>query len=330
LTDPAVEFRPPAWLANRHLQSVFPTLPLRRAAIVRRAAPLIAASRALVLDCGDGVRLMGWHAVPGAGNGRVPARLAILLHGWEGSSDSPYVLSVAQLLYERGLSILRLNLRDHGGTHALNRDLFHSCRLVEMMGAVRRLRELYPESDLVLAGFSLGGNFCLRVGARAAEAGLWIARIVAVCPVLEPATTLAALERGPAIYRHYFMMKWRRSLRAKQEAWPAVYDFGALLADWSLTTMTERMVLKYTDFPDLASYLQGYAITGSVLEGLEVPTHIVTSRDDPMILSHDLERLARSQALRLTVTANGGHCGFMDALGGPSWIDRLIVDELLR
>jgi predicted alpha/beta-fold hydrolase len=94
--------------------------------------------------------------------------------------------------------------------------------------------------------------------------------------------------------------------------------------------MTEQMVLKYTDYPDLATYLSGYAITGGVLESLEVPTHVITSEDDPMILAHDLARLARPDALELTVTARGGHCGYMDALAGPSWIDRKIVSELTR
>lgn len=283
-----------------------------------------------MLDCGDGVRLMGWHAEPSHEAPNIPRRLAVLLHGWEGSAESLYVLSIAQLLHERGFAVLRLNLRDHGGTHALNRELFHSCRLPEVVGAIARLQSLYPERRLSLAGFSLGGNFCLRVGARAADAGIRIARIVAVCPVLDPASTLAALEQGPAIYRQYFMFKWRRSLRSKQAAWPDLYDFGDLIKDPSLTGMTEKMVLKYTDFPDLASYLRGYAITGDVLESFEAPAHIVTSRDDPMILAHDLERLARPRSLRLTVTAQGGHCGYMDAIAGPSWIDRRIVSELER
>ena len=91
--------------------------------------------------------------------------------------------------------MLRLNFRDHGGTHALNRELFHSCRLPEVVGAVARVQALFPEHRLLLAGFSLGGNFCLRVGARARAAGIRIARIVAVCPVLDPATTLVALEQ---------------------------------------------------------------------------------------------------------------------------------------
>jgi len=254
----------------------------------------------------------------------------MLLHGWEGSSDSLYLLSVAQALHERGFTVVRLNLRDHGGSHALNPELFHSCRIAEVVGAVARLQTLYPAASLSLAGFSLGGNFCLRVGARAPAAGIRIARIVAVCPVLDPATTLAALERGPAIYRHYFLIKWRRSLRAKQAAWPGQYDFGELLAEPSLTAMTERMVLKYTDFPDLATYLQGYAVTGDALNGLVAPTRVITSQDDPMILAQDLERLAQPPALRLTVTSHGGHCGYMDALSGPSWIDRAIVAELLR
>jgi hypothetical protein len=291
---------------------------------------MIAASRRLILDCGEGVRLLAWIADPEPHRARVPQRLAVLLHGWEGSSDSLYLLSVAQLLHEQGFTVVRLNLRDHGGSHALNRELFHSCRIAEVVGAVGRLQALYPDAGLSLAGFSLGGNFCLRIGARAPRAGIHIARIVAVCPVIDPATTLAALEQGPSMYRQYFLFKWRRSLRAKQLAWPDAYDFGELLADPSLTAMTERMVLKYTDFADLRSYLQGYAITGDALAALEAPTRLITARDDPMILEQDLGRLSQPPSLQLTVTPRGGHCGFIDAFKGPSWIDRTIVQELQR
>ena len=328
MTDATAEFRPPGWLANRHLQSVLPSLPIRRRAVERRARAVIAASRELVLDCGEGVRLMGRLALPAQQQGR--PRLAVLLHGWEGSAESLYMLSTAELLHQRGFRVLRLNLRDHGGTHALNEALFHSCRIAEVTAAVARVQALQPDAELSLAGFSLGANFWLRVGARAPAAGIRIRRIVAVCPVLDPATTLAALEQGPAIYRQYFLFKWRRSLRAKQASWPQVYDFGDLLADPSLTAMTERMVLRYTDYPDLATYLQGYAITGDALANLAVPTELITSADDPMILTHDLERLARPEALRVTLTPGGGHCGYMDALGGPSWIERRIVATLDR
>ena len=47
-----------------------------------------------------------------------------------------------------------------------------------------------------------------------------------------------------------------------------------------------------------------------------------------MILAQDLARVARPASLEVTVTTGGGHCGYMDMLGGPSWIDRRIADEL--
>jgi len=323
-------FEPPVWLRNRHLQSILPSLPLRRPALERRAGRLLAASRPLTLDCGDGVRLLAMHAVqedigrPGA------EKLLLLHHGWEGSADSLYLLSLGQAAFDAGFDVVRLNLRDHGTTHHLNRELFHSCRIAEVVGAVRRLQELHPRHEISLAGFSLGGNFALRVGARAGTAGLRLKRIVAVCPVLDPAVTLEALERGPALYREYFMLKWRRSLARKQAAWPEDYDFSELVSERSLTAMTARMVARYTDYPDLAAYLRGYAITGEALASLETESRIITSMDDPMIMPGDLRRLRRVPALSIGVTRRGGHCGFVDRPGAPSWIDREVVAELQR
>jgi predicted alpha/beta-fold hydrolase len=325
-----LSFQPPPWLRNRHLQSVLPSLPARRPAVERRAGALLAASRELVLDCGEGVRLLGMHATQETA-GRAPARrLVVLLHGWEGSADSLYLLSLGQAALDAGFDVIRLNLRDHGPTHHLNRDLFHSCRIAEVVGAISRIRQLHPQQELSLAGFSLGGNFVLRVGARAGAAGLRLRRIVAVCPVLDPAVTLEALERGPALYREYFLLKWRRSLKKKQAAWPGHYDFADLLGERSLTGMTARMVSSYTDYPDLQSYLAGYAITGEALATLGTDSRIITSLDDPMILAGDLARLKRVPALEITATRRGGHCGFVDRFGGASWIDREILAELVR
>jgi len=325
-----VPFEPASWLRNPHLQSVLPSLPLRRPAAQRGARGLIAVSRELLLDCGEGVRLLALHATQ-EDLGRPPSRrLLVLHHGWEGSADSLYILSLGQAALDAGFDVLRLNLRDHGPSHHLNKGLFHSCRIGEVVGAIRRIQELHPGHELSLAGFSLGGNFALRVGARADAAGLAIRRIVAVCPVLDPAVTLQALEHGPALYREYFMLKWRRSLRKKQEAWPGEYDFGELLRERSLTGMTARMVERYTDYPGLHAYLRGYAITGEALDGLAVESRLITSLDDPMILPGDLRRLARPSALDVTVTRYGGHCGFVERLRGSTWIDREILAELQR
>jgi uncharacterized protein len=323
-----MEFTPRPWLRNAHLQSILPSIPLLRPAVERRAAPLLESTVEQVLDCGEGVRLLGLHSAQER-RGRASARhLVVLHHGWEGSAESLYVLSLGQFLFDRGFDVLRLNLRDHGPTHHLNRDLFHSCRIREVVGAVRRIHSMYPTQRLSLAGFSLGGNFALRVGARARDAGIDLYRIVAISPVLDPQVTLAALEHGSPIYRKYFIWKWTRSLLKKQLAWPDVYDFKELLRDRTLTAMTDYLVRHHSEFPDLSTYLQGYALVHGALESLETPSRIIAASDDPMIPSGDLERLPRLPNLRVTPTRFGGHCGFMPRLRGDSWIASEVLREL--
>jgi predicted alpha/beta-fold hydrolase len=315
------DFRPSRWLRNPHLQSMLASTAWRRGRVLRAAAPLLAASSERLLDCGEGVRLQCFVSTPAHGS----QRTVVLLHGWEGSAESYYVLSLAQLLFERRFEVVRLNLRDHGETHHLNRELFHSCRLPEVVGAVRALQQLSPGRPLQLAGFSLGGNFMLRVAAQARAARLNLAGVVAVSPVLDPVATLGVLQRGMPGYERYFVRKWLRSLRKKQAAWPDVYDFSELARLRDLKLMTGELVKGHTDFPTLEHYLNGYAITGARLAQLEVPSTIFTSRDDPIIPAAGLAALARPPSLTLNVTPYGGHCGFFAALSGPTWLEQRIL-----
>jgi uncharacterized protein len=296
----------------------------RRGPIVRRAGPVVAAEKAFLVDCGDGVRLQCFHSSPQNSTGRV----AVVLHGWEGSATSLYVLSLAEMLFERGFEVLRLNLRDHGDTHHLNRELFHSCRLPEVVGAMGNLQRMFPGKQLNLVGFSLGGNFVLRVAAQAGEANLDIAKAIAVSPVLDPGATLIALEQGMPGYQLYFVRKWMRSLLKKQAVWPGDYDFREIGRLANLRRMTAELIRHFTEFPSLDDYLNGYSITEGRLARLEVPATIITALDDPIIPAHSLERLARPSCLQLTVTRFGGHCGFLERLVGPSWVERRIIAEL--
>ncbi len=322
-------FRPSFWLRSADVQSIFPSLALRKPLVRRRCAALLRSSQSVLLDCGDGVRLLGHFSPSGAAAG-AQRRLVIILHGWEGSSDSMYVLGLGQHLLERGFDVFRLNLRDHGGSHHLNRSIFHSCRLAEVRDAVCRLAEQYPDHRRSLVGFSLGGNFALRIAASLPPGGGELSRILAVSPVLDPQATLLALESGSPLYRRYFINKWRRSLRMKQQAWPGQFDFAHLSGQRNLTRMTEDLVLGHTGFPTLAQYLQGYAITGEALKHLQVHSHIIAAQDDPIIPAQDLQRLYPNPMLQITLTQHGGHCGFRERLFGGAWLDRFVHEELAR
>ncbi len=254
--------------------------------------------------------------------------LAVLLHGWEGGADARYLLGIAVALERAGYATFRLNFRDHGGTHSLNEGLFHSCRLDEVVEAVAAVRRQYSPSRLVLVGYSLGGNFALRIGAHASAAELAIDKIVAVCPVLHPPATMAALETGLWLYRHYYLTKWRRSLQMKAACFPERYDFGDLRRFATLTATTEFFVREYTEYPDMTTYLNGYSIIGGVLDTLAVPSRIIAASDDPIIPSADFARLSARAALDVTLLPWGGHCGFVQSYRLRNAADAIVLAEL--
>ncbi|MBS0386975.1 MAG: alpha/beta fold hydrolase [Proteobacteria bacterium] len=318
----ATDFDPPFWLRGAHLQSVLPSLPPRRNWTHWQARTLRAAAQPWLLDCGNGVRLQAWRT----DHHESRDRTAVLLHGWEGNADSCYVLSLAALLQAQGFSLVRLNLRDHGRTQPLNRGLFHSCRLDDVTGALRAIAARCGAEPLYLAGFSLGGNFLLRACAEPALPRS-VAGVVAISPVLDPEHTLRALEQGWPVYHSYFVQRWSRSLRYKQQCWPQVYDFAELLRTRSLRIMTDVLVRERTAFADSAAYLDGYAITGARLLTLSVPARILAADDDPIIPAADLDRLAPTPLLRITRTARGGHCGFLPGPLARSYADQFTLRQ---
>ncbi|MCC5887176.1 MAG: alpha/beta fold hydrolase [Gammaproteobacteria bacterium] len=316
--DLELAFQPPLGMRSPHVQAVVGTSALRRRQVERQTAGLRQGSRAEILECPDGTRLEVKLCRHDEGGMRP---LLLGLHGWHGCADSLYMLTTCSRLFAAGFDVARLNMRDHGDTHGLNLELFHSCRLDELVQAIGLLRERFPGRPMALLGFSLGGSFALRAARVAPAAGIDIDQVLAVCPVLDPTATMDALDGGWFGYRLYFMRRWRQSLAAKQRHFPDRYDFSETRGLRSIEAMTDWFVTRHTEFASSERYLAGYTITGDHLEGLEVQSTLITALDDPVIPASGLQQLARPKALTVAVTRHGGHCGFLSDYRMASWLD---------
>lgn len=319
-------FRPAPGLGDPRLQSVLATVKFRRW-LIRR--PRGAGSpRTIDLCTGAGVRLRVLHDPPSVERGRAPHGVAVLFHGWEGSARSTYLESLRTRLLEDGWELYRLNFRDHGDTQHLNRDLFHSCRLQEVVDAVAVLAARHPGVRPALVGFSLGGNFALRVARETPGHGIRIGRVIAVNPVIHPPSTLLALERGPRMFERHFVAKWRRSVRRKLRAFPDLAGLEPWFALDTLREQTRYLIERWTEFPTLEAYLDGYSIAGDRLRSLDVPATVITSRDDPIIPVDDVLALDRPPGLEIEILDRGGHCGYVETPWLSTWIDDRVRDLL--
>jgi predicted alpha/beta-fold hydrolase len=321
-------FDPPWLLRNAHVQSVLSSSFLRRAAFRRDDAALENSADECILDCGNGVRLQGFHSAQSVH--AEPRALVVLLHGWEGSAQSNYILHTGARLLAEGCDIFRLNFRDHGQTHHLNRELFHSCRIDEVVGAVAEIARRFPAHPLVVGGFSLGGNFALRVALRAPAANVPLAWTFAVCPVISPREGLRSIEDAPWFYEFYFMRKWRESLRRKQALFPERELFARTDLRGGLRDLTRQLVERHTDFGTLENYLDGYSIAGDRLAALAVPANILTAADDPVIPVASFRELKLAPTSELTIVPHGGHCGFIRDFSLRSWAEDFILAQMTR
>jgi len=321
----AADYQPPRWLRNPHLQSMLSSSRMR----MRRGLALLAATGALttelVLDGGQGVRLQGWHSYI---EGRQPIGMALLLHGWEGSAESSYMRMTAARMLEEGFDVVRLNFRDHGNTHHLNPGIFHSNRIDEVVYASADIARRWPALPLVAAGYSLGGNFVLRLALRAPSAGVPLRRVASVCPVLDPAITMESIENGPAMYDWYFRRKWTGSLRRKRDLFPELSDWDDRVLKLDIRALTQWLVEHHTDFGTLQAYFDGYSIAGERLAGLQVPADILMAQDDPVIPYATFNNWRLPAHATLEIAPWGGHCGFLENWRGDGFSERWVAQRL--
>ncbi|MEQ8858094.1 MAG: alpha/beta fold hydrolase [Pseudomonadales bacterium] len=308
-----MDFRPHPLLRSPHLQTLLSSRLVRGRDGV--GAELVERAETVTIPCRDGVRLQAL-VNPVAG-----APLVVLIHGWLGRADSPYLRRASTALHRAGFGVARLLLRDHGETSHLNEAMFNAARIDEVVDAANWLLHHYGEDDGSLMGFSLGGNFVLRL-ARHAETARGFRSVLAVCPVLDPGAAVTELDRGRAVYRHYFLRKWRRAFVDKEAAFPDRYDFAAIRRLSLVSTLTDYFVSRHTPYRDADEYYSHYTLTRDLSGSLRLPVRILATEDDPVVpAAHARALLEADGADFVTLTRHGGHCGFIEDLRLSSALD---------
>ena len=310
---------PPFWLKPAGVQTMLASAGVR----AWGKNPMLDAARETILATADGVRLLGAMSRQPRPHNK---GLVILLHGWEGSSNSTYIRTTGRFLFNGGFDVFRLNLRDHGPSHHLNTGIFYAVLLDEVFDAVRQISEAEHGKPVMLAGFSLGGNFALRLARRCATQPIDdLKQIVSISPVLDPDKATDRIDNSRFILK-YFLKKWRRSLAIKQRLFPEYYDFSTIMNVDNIREMTERLLSHYSAYDSATSYFKDYTLINNDLQDITTPTIIITAEDDPIIPVEDFYDLHTSPATRLIVQPYGGHNGFLEGWRLNGWYEKMMVE----
>lgn len=315
----AESYRPAPYLRNGHLQTILASSSIR----AWGKNPMCDAAREMVIETFAGVRLLGLYSPQ---KSKKSKGLVILLHGWEGSVASTYILCTGNALYRRGYDIFRLNFRDHGDSHHLNQGIFYAVLLEEVFQAVQRICRFADHKPVFLTGFSLGGNFALRIAREMLKVSIAnLCHVAAISPVLDPAKSTSRVDQYPLI-RIYFLKKWTQSLKKKQKLFPAIYDFADVLPLKTIQAVTDRLLQKYSDFNSASEYFREYSLLKDAIKDLPVSTTIISAIDDPIIPVEDFYQLELNGSTNLIIQTFGGHNGFIDGISLKSWYEQKLAD----
>ncbi|MCF8095335.1 MAG: alpha/beta fold hydrolase [Desulfobacteraceae bacterium] len=311
-------FLPPPGLKGPNIQTILASSRFRAA----RAHPVFDNAREKIFETKEGVRLQGFYSPRPQQDAK---GLVLLLHGWEGSARSTYILTTARYLFDHGYEVFRLNLRDHGDTHHLNRGLFFGTLFDEVFEATEHVANLSHGNPFFVAGFSLGGNYALRIARETVRRSIsQLCHVVAVSPVLSPGRATEVIDKT-VFYRNYFLKKWKRSLLRKQQLYPDLYDFSQALSHNTILDLTADLLPRYSPYKEPEEYFGGYTLLDDELSAISVPTAIIASKDDPIIPVEDFYSLRLNEITRLVVHPFGGHNGFIENYRLCAWYERAMI-----
>ena len=240
----------------------------------------------------------------------------VLWHGIEGSSAAVYMLSTAEKAFGAGFNVVRMNVRNCGGTEHLAPTLYHGGLTEDLRVVVAELIERDQLTRLFLVGFSLGGNMVLKLAGEFGEdAPPEISAICAISPSVDLHASANLIgERRNWIYHRRFVTSLQRRLNFKRKLYPDLYDSGAMPLMQTLREFDDRITAPAFGFNGVNDYYTR-ASSLPLLARIRIPTLIIHAQDDPFIPFAPLRdpAVAANPYILLLAPEQGGHVAFVAA-----------------
>ena len=289
-------FRTSWWLANAHLQTLWPT-------VARRVPRLPLIWHRLELPDGDFIDLAT--LPPRAGP------VVMMLHGLAGSVHSPYAAGLMRSLYRDGFNPVQFHFRTCSGEPNRLPRLYHSGDTGDLPHARDWLRKQYPGEALFAVGFSLGANVLLKwLGDEGAAADIDAAAAVSVPFNLHHAAQ--RLDTGfSRLYQGHLLRKLRRTMRQKENQLRDYIDFDRAMQARNFFEYDDLVTAPLHGFAGVDDYYDRVCCVPG-LRNIHIPCLILHARDDPFMYPHSIpgdDRL--SPAVRMEISPRGGHVGFI-------------------
>jgi predicted alpha/beta-fold hydrolase len=317
----AKEFQPHPLLKNGHAMTIVAVYWPRRFALPKAEERLFRVA--------EDSQLLG-HCHWQEGKARDVPVIAVV-HGLEGSSESNYVLGIAEKAYQRGFHVVRLNQRNCGGSEKLTPTLYNSGMSADYRAVFEELSEVDGFTQIFFVGYSMGGNLVTKMAGEYGEAVPHALRAVcAICPAIDLAGCADALQkRENYFYQRHFVKGLMARYARKAALFPEVYSSHGFGKIRTVREFDDAITGPSFGYRDAQEYYDS-AGARKVIGRVQVPMLMITAQDDPFVPYESFlaALVEENPAIQFIAPEHGGHCAFISRQGGAErfWAEARVVD----
>jgi predicted alpha/beta-fold hydrolase len=300
----SMTYQAPWYLPNGHLQTIIPSL-FRKVPGLRYQRERISTPDGDFLDL-DWISLQGKTAT-------ASDSLIIISHGLEGDSQRSYIKGLAKAFLSHGCHALAWNYRGCSGESNKLPHFYHSGATQDLAQVVEHVLQHKPYKQLILAGFSLGGNLTLKyLGEQADKLPRQIQKSVVYSVPLDLAASSRKIGmRENRIYELRFLNHLRQKLRNKAQLQPGALNLAPLQSIRTLWEFDDHYTAPLHGFKSAEDY---YARCSSIqfVEHIRIPTLVLNAKNDPFLSEecYPTEKLKGHPCVKFEAPEEGGHVGF--------------------
>ena len=258
--------------------------------------------------------------------------LVILIHGLEGSSQSKYILAATSELNGEGFDTVAFNLRSCSGEDNLLLKTYHSGKTEDLHFVVNHILDKYDHDNIIIVGYSLGGNLTLKYMGEFAETQSH--KIKCAIGISVPVDLASSSKEMSAFKNKVYMEGFLKSLRLK------VLEKAHKFPEYKVDKNKLFKAKVFRDFDELyTAPVFGYlspedywskASSKPYLSKIEKATLLINSDDDPFLPNkcYPIKEAKVSKKLYLEITKYGGHVGFISSFLAQEnrWLESRIIN----
>ena len=256
--------------------------------------------------------------------------LVLLIHGLEGSSKSRYIASTSNHLNHKGLDTVCFNLRSCSGEDNLLLSTYHSGKTEDVAFVIEHLLENYNYDNIVLVGFSLGGNLTLKyLGEYQEKLSSKIKGGVAISVPVDITSAEQEMDKiKNKLYVEIFFKTLKNKILEKAHKFPEYpLNKDKLFKATKFKHLEKLYTVPVFGFESPEDYWKK-ASSKPYLSKIDRPTLLVNAKDDTFLspACYPTKAALQSKNFYLEITDYGGHCGFIQSFKPQenTWLEKRI------